>query len=55
VSVAELAVEKGASTVLIPVSARKQLHGLSDEMATRLIVLLYSDAADALLKALGES
>ncbi len=55
VSVAELAVEKGATTLLIPVSARRQLNDLSDEMATKVAVLYYSDAREALIKALGVS
>ena len=54
VSVAELAVEKGAAALLIPVSARKQLNDLSDDMATRLTVLYYKDTREALLKALGD-
>ena len=54
VGIAEAAVEKGADTVLIPVSARKQLFELSDDMATRVNVQFYSDSADALLKALLE-
>ncbi len=33
-------------------SARKQLFDLSDDMATRINVQFYSDAPDALLKAL---
>jgi ATP-dependent Lon protease len=52
VAVAELAVEKGAETLLIPISARRQLNELSDEMAARLTVLFYTDAHDALLKAM---
>ena len=52
VEVVEAAVEKGASVVLIPVSARRRLLDLSDEMATRVNVQFYSDAPDALLKAL---
>ena len=54
VSVAELAVERAASALLIPVSARRQLNDLSDEMATKLTVLYYSDAREALLKALAD-
>ena len=54
VSVAEAAVEKGATTLLIPVSARRQLNDLSDDMAMRLSVVFYADARDALLKALGD-
>ena len=52
VGVVEAAVEKGASVVLIPVSARKHLFDLSDDMATRVNVQFYSDTPDALLKAL---
>jgi len=52
VSVAELAVEKGATTLLIPISARRQLNELSDEMAMRLSILYYADAREALFKAL---
>jgi ATP-dependent Lon protease len=52
VNVAELAIEKGATTLLIPISARRQLNELSDEMAMKLSILYYSDAKEALLKAL---
>jgi ATP-dependent Lon protease len=54
VDIAELAVEKGALTVLVPVSARRQLNDLSDEMATKLTVVFYSDAKDALVKSLAD-
>ena len=54
VGIVEAAVEKSADTVLIPVSARKQLFELSDDMATRVNVQFYSDTPDALLKALLE-
>ena len=54
VSIVEVAVEKGANTVLMPVSARKQLLELSDDMATRVNVQFYLDTPDALLKALLE-
>ena len=54
VGIVEVAVEKGASVVLMPVSARRQLFDLSDDMATRINVLFYSDTPDALLKALLE-
>ena len=37
-----------------PVYARRQLFDLSDDMATRVNVQFYSDAPDALLKALLE-
>ena len=54
VGIVEVAVEKGASVVLMPVSARRQLFELSDDMATRINILFYSDTPDALLKALIE-
>lgn len=50
----ELAIEKGAEAVLMPVSARKQLFELSDDMATKVNVQFYSEAQDALIKALVE-
>jgi ATP-dependent Lon protease len=54
VSVAELAVEKGASVLLMPVTARRQLYDLSDDMATKIDIQFYQDARDALLKAILE-
>ncbi|MBK7780574.1 MAG: BREX system Lon protease-like protein BrxL [Ardenticatenia bacterium] len=54
VNVAELAVEKGATALLVPISARRQLTELSDEMAAKLSIQYYVDARDALLKALME-
>ena len=54
VILAELAVEKGATVLLMPVSARKQLFELSDDMATKINILFYSDAREALDKALVE-
>jgi ATP-dependent Lon protease len=52
VTLAELAVEKGAKSLLLPVACRRQLFDLSDEMATRLDIEFYQDGRDALLKAL---
>ncbi len=54
VNVVELAVEKGATTVLMPVSSRRQLFELSDDMAAKVDVVYYLDVRDALFKALGE-
>jgi len=54
VSIAEIAVEKGAATLLVPISCRKQLFDLSDDMATKIDIQFYSDARDALLKGIGE-
>jgi ATP-dependent Lon protease len=54
VAIAELAIEKGATTLLMPVSSRKQLFNLSDDMATRISIEFYADSADAMLKAVLE-
>jgi ATP-dependent Lon protease len=54
VSVAELAIEKGATTLLVPVSARKQLNDLPDDLITKVNILYYTDAREALLKAIVE-
>lgn len=54
VTVVEIAVEKGATAVLMPVACRRQLFDLSDDMATKIDVQYYSDARDALLKAVAE-
>ncbi|NHN36558.1 protease Lon-related BREX system protein BrxL [Pseudomaricurvus alcaniphilus] len=54
VNVVELAVEKGAQAVLLPVSCRRQLFDLSDDMATKVDMQFYADAKDAMLKALVE-
>jgi ATP-dependent Lon protease len=52
--VVELAVEKGASVVLMPVSARKQLFELSDDMATKVNVLFYGDVREAFIKGIAD-
>ncbi len=54
VAVAELAVEKGAAQVLMPISARRQLLELPDELATKVNIVFYSDSADVFLKAILE-
>ena len=54
IDVVELAVEKGASIVLMPVSARKQLFDLSDDMATKVNVLFYGDVREAFVKAIAD-
>src|SRR2546428_1850719 len=54
VNVAELAVEKGATTLLVPISARRQLMDLSDDMAAKLSIQFYVDGKDALLKGMLE-
>lgn len=54
VTIAEIAVEKGATALLMPVACRRQLVDLSDDMATKIDIQFYSDAKDALLKAMAE-
>ena len=54
VNVVDLAVEKGASILLIPISARRQLNELSDDMAMKSSILYYADPREALLKALSD-
>ncbi|MFH2113036.1 MAG: BREX system Lon protease-like protein BrxL, partial [Spirochaetota bacterium] len=54
VTIAEIAVEKGASALLMPVACRRQLFDLSDDMATKIDIQFYADARDALLKAMVE-
>jgi len=54
VNLAELAVEKGATTLLIPLNARKQLNELSDEMITKINIQYYTDLKDCLIKAILE-
>lgn len=54
VSIVEMAVERGATSILMPVASRKKLFELSDDMATKVDIQFYSDAADAFLKALAD-
>ena len=54
VSIVEIAVEKGANVILMPVSCRRQLMDLSDEMATKIDIRFYSDARDILLKVVND-
>lgn len=54
IDLAELAAEKGVQTLVMPVSCRRQLNEMSDDLAARLAVSYYTDARDALLKALGD-
>jgi len=54
VAVAEIAIEKQASTLLMPVSARRQLFDLPDDLATKINIEFYGDAVDAVFKAVGE-
>lgn len=51
----ELAVEKGASVIVMPVSSRKQLFDLSDDLATKITAVFYSDAREAFIKAITDA
>ncbi len=50
--IAELAIEKQAQTLLLPVSPRRQLDDLPDEIWTKISIEFYRDATDAAFKAL---
>ena len=52
VGVVEVAIEKGASSILMPINSRRQLNELPDDLAARITIHYYLDARDALLKAL---
>jgi predicted ATP-dependent Lon-type protease len=54
VRIAELAVDKQAQTLLMPVAARRQLNDLPDELWTKINIEFYKDAADAVFKGLVE-
>ena len=54
VRIAELAIDKQAQTLLMPVSARRQLNDLPDDLWTRISIEFYKDTADAVFKALVE-
>ena len=54
VETAEIAIEKGATTILMPLGARRQLNDLPDELYAKATIVFYLDARDALLKALAE-
>ena len=54
VRIAELAVDKQAQTLLMPVACRRQLAELPDDMWTRISIELYKDSSDAVFKALTE-
>ena len=54
VRMAELAVDKQAQTLLMPVASRRQLNDLPDELWTKISIEFYKDASDAVFKALVE-
>jgi len=54
IGIAELAVEKQASTLLMPVAARRALNDLPDDLWTKINIEFYSDPIDGVFKALME-
>lgn len=54
VAIAELAVDKKATTLLMPISARRALNDLPDELWTKISIEFYSDPTDAVFKGLIE-
>ncbi len=52
VEIAELAVERQAAVLLMPVSARRDLSDLPDDLWTRINIEFYADPAAAVFKAL---
>jgi ATP-dependent Lon protease len=52
VSVVEIAIEKGATAILMPIGSRRQLNDLPDDLAAKITIHYYLDSKDALLKAL---
>jgi ATP-dependent Lon protease len=54
VRIAELAVDKQAQTLLMPVAARRQLNDLPDELWTKINIEFFKDASDAVFKSLVE-
>ena len=54
VRIAELAIDKQAQTLLMPVSARRQLNDLPDELWTKVNIEFYKDGPDGVFKALME-
>ncbi|WP_437231235.1 BREX system Lon protease-like protein BrxL [Planctomicrobium sp. SH661] len=54
VQIAELSIDKQAQTLLMPVSVRRQLNDLPDDLWTKINIEFYKDAADAVFKALEE-
>ncbi len=54
VTIAELAVDKRATTLLMPVAVRRALNDLPDELWTKINIEFYSDPVDGVFKALLE-
>lgn len=54
VAIAELAMDKQATTLLMPIAARRALNDLPDEIWTKLSIEFYSEPTDAVFKSLTE-
>lgn len=54
VALVEIAIEKQATVLLMPVAARRQLNELPDELWTKINIEFYSEPQDAFFKALAE-
>ena len=54
VAIAELAVEKQAKVLLMPVSSRRGLNDLPDDLWTKISIEYYKDPEDAVFKGLEE-
>jgi ATP-dependent Lon protease len=54
VALVEIAIEKQASVLLMPIAARRQLNDLPDELWTKINIEFYSEAADAFFKSVSE-
>jgi ATP-dependent Lon protease len=54
VALAEAAIDKRATTLLLPISARKPLFELPDDLATKINIEFYADAPDAVFKSMVE-
>jgi ATP-dependent Lon protease len=54
VAIAELAVEKQARVLLMPVAARRGLNDLPDDLWTKISIEFYKDPEDAVFKSLDE-
>lgn len=54
VELAEMAIDKGAASLLMPITARKQLFALPDDMATKIDIQFYLDSKEALVKSLAD-
>ena len=53
-SIVELAAEKGATSLLLPVATRRDVMNVSDEIAAKVDIRFYTDARDAFLKAIAD-